>query len=59
VVKKALFDGFNLVREGEVFELTSGLSACYVKASVYEDLTKTCVEAASPAREVVDYFRCQ
>ena len=54
VVEEVLFDCFNLVGERQVFEITSGLSASYVKASVHQGLTKTCAEATCPAGEVVD-----
>jgi len=43
-----------LVGKGQVFELTSGLSACYVKASVHKGLPQTSAEMARPAGEVVD-----
>ena len=54
VFEKVFFDCFNLVGERQVFEITSGLSACYVKASVHQSLTKTCAEATCPDGEVVD-----
>ena len=52
--EKVFFDCFNLVGEGEGFEVTSGLSACDIKASVHKGLLKTCAEVACPAGESVD-----
>ena len=54
VFEKVFFDCFNLVGERQVFEITSRRSACYVKTSVHQSLTKTCAEVACPAGEVVN-----
>ena len=54
VFEKVFFDCFNLVGERQVFEITSGLSASYVKASVHKCLPKTCTEVACPAGKVID-----
>ena len=35
MIEEVFFDCFNLVSEGEVFELADGFSACYVKASIH------------------------
>ena len=52
MIEQVHLDCFNLVGEGEGFEITSGLSACYVKTSVHKGLPKTCAEAACPAGEI-------
>ena len=54
MIEQVLLDCFNLVGEGQGLEIISGLSACYVKASVHKGFTKNCDEAAYPAGEAID-----